>query len=124
MSVEQSKPERGSSRGPRLSRREFARGVAAAAAAAALSTDPKARTRTGIGIEESARIQSLTPPAEAQFQAIVSKYGDRLSEEQRGEIRRLLTQAQKASEAMRSFPLENSNEPATTFHARRKKEGR
>ena len=60
--------------------------------------------------------RSLAALAEAQVQVILTRYGKRLSDEQKIDLRRLVAQAQKASATLRSFPLENSDEPAMIFH--------
>lgn len=101
-----------------ISRRDFARGVAVAAAAAVLPETSVARSAETTS-PQSARPPTLSPAAEAQVLAIFVKYGRRLSDEQRAEVRRLVVQAQKAGEAMAAFKLDNSNEPATTFRAYR-----
>ncbi len=56
-----------------------------------------------------------SPEAEARIAAILGRYGSRFSEEQKADIRRLITGAQEGLEAMRAYPLGNSVEPATTF---------
>lgn len=113
-------PERTKS-GARLSRRDFARVAAAAAATTALPIASKAAAETPTaGPFERTQAAQLSPAAEAQYQAILAKYGKRLSDEQKTELKRLITQAQKTSDALRAFPLENSNEPAMIFHIYRK----
>jgi uncharacterized protein YaaN involved in tellurite resistance len=98
----------------KLTRRDFARGVTLAAMTSVVPlTHAAASDATQ---QNSAQAAQLSPEFEAQFQAIIRRYGARLSEEQRADIRRLLDQAQKTSEALRSFQLENSDEPATIFH--------
>ena len=67
----------------------------------------------------SASAPPLSPAAEAQLQAVLRKYGDRLSEEQKADVKRLIAEAQKPAEALRAFPLDNSNEPATVFRVYR-----
>jgi hypothetical protein len=107
--------------GARLSRRDFARVAAVTAASTALPLTSKAVAETPIvGSLEDSQATQLTPAAEGQFHAIVAKYGKRLSDEQKTELKRLITQAQKTSDALRAFPLENSNEPAMIFHIYRK----
>jgi hypothetical protein len=103
----------------KLSRREFTRGVAMAAATAVVPkpslADERARD-SGDAQTASSQTAQLTPDAEAQFQVILTRYGKRLSDEQKTDLRRLIAQAQKASATLRSFPLENSDEPAMIFH--------
>jgi len=107
--------------GARMSRREFSRVATVTAATAALPIASKAAAVPQVAeMPESTRAAQLPPAAEAQYQAILAKYGKRLSDEQKTELKRLITQAQKTSEALRAFPLENSNEPAMIFHIYRK----
>ncbi len=103
-----------------LSRREFTRGAAIAAATAVV---PKPRPGDERALDSgegqtasSSQATQLTPDAEAQVQVILTRYGKRLSDEQKIDLRRLVAQAQKASATLRSFPLENSDEPAMIFH--------
>ena len=102
-----------------LSRREFTRGAAMAAATAVVPKpslgDERARN-SGYAQTASSQAAQLTPDAEAQVQAILTRYGKRLSDEQKTDLRRLVAQAQKTSATLRSFPLENSDEPAMIFH--------
>jgi hypothetical protein len=105
---------------PRISRREFARraGIAAASAAClpaqfvtppiAEGTQPPQQTATKLCPESQAE-------AEEKVQAIFRKYGARLSEDQKTEIRRLVTEGQKPLDALRRFPLENSDQPANVM---------
>lgn len=99
----------------KLSRRDFARAAALAAATAALpQTDSvQASAPTQAAGPQSSR---LSPAGEAQLQAILARYGKRLSDDQKTEVKRLVTQAQKTSDTLRSLPLDNSDEPAMTFH--------
>src|SRR5262245_41277669 len=97
----------------KLSRREFARGVTVAAITGVV---PLTHAAENVGTQQSStQPAQLSPEFEAQFQAIIRRHGARLSEEQRADIRRLLDQSQKTSEALRAFQLDNSNEPATIF---------
>lgn len=52
---------------------------------------------------------------EARIAWIFTKYGDRLTDEQRADIRRIITGGQAGVDAMRAFPLDNSVAPATRF---------
>jgi hypothetical protein len=82
-----------------LSRREFARALVATAALPATRSHP----------------QEITTTAEAQAAAILARYGARLSEAERAELRKVVSQLERASQAIRDFPLENSDEPASAF---------
>jgi hypothetical protein len=54
---------------------------------------------------------------EAKVASISRKYGDRLSEEQKADIRRIMAESQDGLEKMRAFALENGDQPADTFRA-------
>ena len=121
-----------------LSRREFARGATVAAAAiaaipgsilgaAALVAPATAvtggRTRGSAPTmpqQPGAAGPKLSAEAEAEVGAKVSeilrRYGDRLDEAQKADIRRLMREGQEPLEALRAFPLANSDEPATILH--------
>ncbi len=106
-----------------LSRRSFSKGALLATAAAVTPRSAIANSKPEL--EAQANPQPAPPPVspmvEAQMTALLSKYGDRLSPEQKADCKRLLIQAQRSSEAMRAFPLDNSNEPATIFRVYRAK---
>ena len=51
--------------------------------------------------------------------SIFRKYGDRLSEEQKADIRRIMAESQEGLEKMRAFKLENGDQPADAFRAYR-----
>jgi hypothetical protein len=102
-----------------LSRREFTRGAALAAATVIVpKPNPGNEPARDSGNAQTASSQAaqLTPDADAQVQVILTRYGKRFSDEQKTDLRRLVAQAQKASATLRSFPLENSDEPAMIFH--------
>jgi hypothetical protein len=103
----------------KISRREFARraGMAAASAVCLPAEIVPAATPAEIPLQETGAKLSPEGIAEAEekVQAIFRKYGSRLSESQRGEIRRLVTEGQKPLEALRKFPLENSDQPANVM---------
>jgi hypothetical protein len=102
-----------------LSRREFTRGAAMAAATAVVpkpSLGDEHSRDSGEAQTASSQAAQLTPDSEAQVQVILTRYGKRLSDGQKADLRRLVAQAQKASATLRSFPLENSDEPAMIFH--------
>jgi hypothetical protein len=106
--------------GARLSRRDFARVAAVTAMTVASPLTGKVAAEPPVtDLLVSSQAAQLAPPADAQLRAILAKHGMRLSDEQKTELKRLLAQAQKTSDALRAFPLENSNEPAMTFHVYR-----
>jgi hypothetical protein len=109
----------------KISRRRFARQAAAVAAAASIapvvilaeplhSTPPAAAARAPQNSKSS-----LTPEQELEVEArlanVVRKYGDRLTESQRGHIRRILTYNERMLAAVRSYPLSNGDAPASVL---------
>jgi hypothetical protein len=111
-----------------LSRRQFARGVTLAALAASLPrklTAQEPEAPTGAAPPKPAtpsterKEPQLSPAARAEaelkIQNLLRKYGDRLSAEQKAEVRKSLLQAQESLEKLRAFPLENWDEPAAVF---------
>jgi hypothetical protein len=54
----------------------------------------------------------VPPEVTARYDWIVRKWGANLTEEQKADIRRMLTDNEKALVAMRAFPLDNGNDPA------------
>jgi len=56
---------------------------------------------------------------EMKVASIFRKYGERLSDEQRADIRRIMAESQEGLEKMRAFKLENSDQPADAFRAYR-----
>lgn len=113
-----------------LSRRDFARSVAAVAATAVVApsaalaqaekTTPAPTKPPGPAEPElSAQAQA---EAEGAYQNVVRKYGNRLSDEQKADVRRLVLQQQKSLESLRAFKLKNGDEPATILHVGAEKE--
>jgi len=113
-----------------LSRREFARGATVAAAAIAtipgdvLNTAAIAASHGASAAELPQQTAGEKPKlsaeavaeAEAKVAEILRRYGDKLDEAQKADIRRLVRETQAGLEALRRFPLENSDEPATVLH--------
>jgi hypothetical protein len=119
----------------RISRREFGLDAAvgaAAAAAAALSLPPpsllKARRDSDnispaipTGEQETAGARpTLTPEqsrdVEAKLANIIRKYGERLSEEQRKHLRRILAYNETMLAPVRAFALQNGDPPVTVLN--------
>jgi len=111
---------------PRISRRDFARSAALAAATVAtlpgeIFAGPKAAAvgeEMPVGpAQQSSEEAKLSPESraeiEARIEAIFRKYGQRLNEEQKADVRRLARELQKPLEALRAFPLDNADAPAT-----------
>jgi hypothetical protein len=118
-----------------LSRRRFAIGAAAATAAMALparavspnSADeqaaaaaPQAGSPPTLEQQAQEAFAKLSVSAKAEvemkFQNVVRKYGDKLSAEQKSDIRKALAESQEGLEAMRAFALANADQPAAVFH--------
>lgn len=82
----------------KISRRAFASLVAASAL-----------VRTGSAAETS------NPEVEARINWVFTKYGSHLNDEQRADIRRIITSGQPAIDAMRAYPLGNEVGPPVPF---------
>jgi hypothetical protein len=124
------KKEAARAEGNALSRREFAR--RAAVAAAAMATIPggvlgMADTPTARSMEAAEPLQDVAAggpklsaealaEVDAKVAEILRRYGEKLSEAQKADVRRLMREAQAPLEALRAYPLENSDEPATVLH--------
>jgi hypothetical protein len=52
---------------------------------------------------------------EARLANIVRKYGERLSQEQRSHLRRILTYNERMLASVRAFPLQNGDSPASVL---------
>jgi hypothetical protein len=124
-----------------LGRRQFALGAAAAATTALI---PKGNGLTldvlvqaaaaGNPPLDSQSLEAKTKVAMAKLSAsaqaevemkvasIFRKYGDRLSDEQKADIRRIMAESQEGLEKMRAFKLENGDQPADAFRAYRSEE--
>lgn len=110
---------------PKLSRRAFARHAVVAATTAVVL--PQVFAQTGPAPPKTTAAQpkpSDNPPTlsaagqaevEARINTIFARYGSRLNDEQRADIRRLVTGGQAGLEALRAWPLSNGNEPAEPF---------
>jgi hypothetical protein len=85
----------------KISRRAFGSLIAASAL-----------VRTGAA--EAAESAS-NPEIEARIQWVFTKYGSRLNDEQRADIRRIITSGQPAIDAMRAYPLGNEVGPPVPF---------
>ena len=121
-----------------LGRRQFALGAAAVATNAlipkgkALPLDAIAQTAASPAasvdpqsLEQKARtaMAKLSAFAQAEVEmkvaSIFRKYGDRLSDEQKADIHRIMAESQEGLEKMRAFKLENGDQPADAFRAYR-----
>ncbi|HSB74747.1 MAG TPA: hypothetical protein VLC12_03805 [Terriglobales bacterium] len=97
--------------GPRLSRRQFGKQAAWAGLGAALAGTPAA-ARAPAQDEGS---HQNGGESEARYQAIIRRYGKRLSEEQRKRLRKILDYNEKLLAPVRTFPLENGQPAATVL---------
>jgi hypothetical protein len=124
MSEKKKSPESDTAKKTRMSRRDFARRAVLAAATAAvvpsnLLGEPGTTTAPAPQAAQQPEEPKLSPESRAEVQAkieaIFRKYGNRLSEEQRADVRRLTREGQKSLESLRAFPLDNADQPATVF---------
>jgi hypothetical protein len=114
----------------RISRREFGRDAAVAATAtAALVVSPSGlltgrRDRDNISLtiaagEQETAAAKLTPEqsrdVEAKLANIIRKYGERLSEEQRKHLRKILAYNETMLAPVRAFALQNGDPPVTVL---------
>jgi hypothetical protein len=121
-----------------LGRRQFALGAAAAATTAlipkgnALSINALAQAAPATNqpldpqsLEAKTKVAMAKLSASAQAEvemkvaSIFRKYGERLSDEQKADIRRIMAESQDGLEKMRAFKLENNDQPADAFRAYR-----
>jgi hypothetical protein len=110
-----------------LDRRQFTVGAAAAVTTALIYPGEALSQETGSGAELDKKTREamakLTPAGRGEVEAKVAnifrKYGERLSEEQKADIRRIMAESQDGLEKMRAFVLENGDQPADSFHAYR-----
>jgi hypothetical protein len=101
-----------------ISRREFARRAAMVSAAALapsnlLSTDvPSAASQP----QQPLGPANLSPESQAELesriQAILAENGNRFSNAQKADLRRLCKEAQPVLDRLRAYPTENGNGPA------------
>lgn len=118
-----------------MNRRNFAIGAAAAATAALLTpgealgqaatTQGQAQSLPSPDLQKAtkAAMAKLLPRARAEVEMKVAeifrKYGDRLNEEQKADIRKVMAETQDGLEKMRAFALDNADQPAAVFQAYR-----
>jgi len=118
----------------RISRREFGLDAAigaAAAATAALSISPPSllnarrdpdniSSATPTGEQETAAAKPMLTPeqshdVEAKLANIIRKYGERLSEEQRKHLRKILAYNETMLAPVRAFALQNGDPPVSVL---------
>jgi hypothetical protein len=89
-----------------------------AAAGSPVDLDPQS-----LEAKTKAAMAKLSASAQAEVEmkvaSIFRKYGERLSDEQKADIRRIMAESQEGLEKMRAFKLENNDQPADAFRAYR-----
>ena len=110
-----------------LDRRQFALGAAATVTTALIHLPPGAalvqESSSVADLDKKTReaMAKLAPAARAEVEmkvaSILRKYGERLSDEQKADIRRIVAESQDGLEKMRAFALENGDQPADAFRA-------
>src|SRR5258708_29314980 len=116
-----------------ITRRSFATGAAVAAAAALISpaealtqgmpqSQPQSqppKADTPLAQKAQAAVAKLGPESRAEVEMKVNeiyrKYGNRLNEEQKTDILRIMAEGQPPLEKMRAFLLQNGDQPATVL---------
>jgi hypothetical protein len=96
----------------RISRREFTRGALAMAAA---GPSHLSRTAAQTPAQEPALSTDSQAEVDVKVAAVLGKYGNLLSNAEKLDVRRLLTERQKPLETMRLFPLDNADQPANVL---------
>ena len=101
-----------------ISRREFARRAAFVSAAASLAPSNLLGSESiaaPLPAQQPASAPKLSPESqaevEARIQSIFAQYGNRLSEAQKADIRRLATEAQPPLDRLRAFATGNGEGP-------------
>jgi hypothetical protein len=110
----------------RISRREFTISAALTAACVALPVQlPAQQEKPPATPSEAKPPQPQEEPklsdaakkeVELKAQSIMDRYGSKLSDSQKADIRKALAQTQEGLETLRAYPIENWDEPATVLH--------
>lgn len=112
-----------------MTRRSFTAAAIAAATAVLIHPAEAAQPQTPPAQDEKPAtapaqqaemaMSKLSPGARAEVEmkvnSIFRKYGSRLNDEQKADIRKVMAETQSGLEKMRAFPLENGDLPATIF---------
>jgi hypothetical protein len=97
-----------------LSRRDFGQQAVFVGVAAALGIGSAAAQSPPVqSTGDTARSQD--DEVEARFHRIIHQYGDRLSEEQRTRLRKILAYNEKLLKPIREFPLDNGQPTASVL---------
>lgn len=105
-------------RGTRLSRRDFARGVALTSAVSVVpaGTLPAHSFWAQPSSQQPANTPALSAEsqanAESRYQAILAVYGTRFSDAQKVELRRLCYSGQPMLDQLRAYSVTNADDPA------------
>jgi hypothetical protein len=91
-----------------ISRRKFGSAALLGAALPAIASAPPQQAGEPLSSADEADV-------EARYNNAIRQYGDRLSEEQRQRIRRILTANERMMSHIREFPLDNGDTPATVL---------
>lgn len=102
-----------------ISRRKFAVGAAVAATAVLLPEGQVRAESSGLAQSQSDAAAKLSPGARAEVDSkvkeIFRRYGSRLSDEQKADVRKVMADTQDGLEKMRAFALSNDDQPALVF---------
>lgn len=98
---------------PGVTRRQFGKQAAFAGLSAALAATPAAAHADAA--RSSDNETNASDDIEARYQQVIRRYGDRLSEEQRKRVRKILAYNEKLLAPIRSFPLDNGQPAATVL---------
>jgi hypothetical protein len=108
-----------------MSRREFTVSAALAAAGLTLPTElaaqqgkPAATTPAPVKPpEEGPKLsEAAKREVELKVQWIMDRYGERLNDSQKADVRKAVNSTQEGLETLRAFVIENWDEPATVLH--------
>jgi len=104
-----------------ITRRRFVLGSAMTAAASLASPGellPQGPSAPPPAVQEAMAKLSRSAQAEVESKVaeIFRKYGSRLSDAQKDEVRKVIAETQAGLEKMRSFALQNGDQPATVLH--------
>jgi hypothetical protein len=98
---------------PGVTRRQFGKQAAFAGLSAALAVTPA--TGQSEAARPSEKETNAADDIEARYQQVIRRYGDRLSEEQRKRVRKILAYNEKLLAPIRNFPLDNGQPAATVL---------
>jgi hypothetical protein len=111
-------PSMGNKSDSAISRREFARRAAFVSAAASVAPSNLFSSESAVAslpAQQPASAPKLSPEGQAEVesrvQSILAQYGNRLSDAQKTDIRRLAAEAQPPLDRLRTFPTDNGDGP-------------